>query len=127
MAGHITIMTFGYGFGGPGDGFAHVADVRNVPSFKTNTPDRTGLEKEVRDEIMATRQAKAWLSKMKNWSIEDGDKVAIGCARGHHRSVSIAHDYAAWLRSEGWTVTIQNRDIKRSYSWEQAIVNKDLS
>jgi RNase adaptor protein for sRNA GlmZ degradation len=121
--GHIEIMTFGYGFGGPGKGFAHVADVRNVPATKDCVPGKTGLMKQVHDEIMNEPAAKAWLSKMEKWDLKDGDKVAIGCARGHHRSVAIAHDYAAWLRSQGWEVTVKNRDINHNYTWIQAVEN----
>lgn len=120
----ITITTFGFGFGAIGDGYAHIADVRNVPSFRNNTPDATGNDKEVHDQIMGTKQAQAWLKKMENWSIKDGDKVAIGCSRGHHRSVSIARDYASYLRQNGWDVTLTHRDIAKKYSWVESVVNK---
>ena len=116
MAGHITIMTFGYSYGGPGSGFKHVANVQNVRAARSGTPENDGRSGKVHDEVMANSAAKAWLEKMKKWSLEDGDKVAIGCSRGHHRSVAIAVEYASWLRSQGYSVTLQNRDISKAYA-----------
>lgn len=126
MAGHITIITFGYKFGKPEGEFAHVADVRNIPATAGGTKDQTGLMKEIHDKVMATSAAKAWLNKMKKWSLKDGDRVAIGCARGHHRSVAVAKDYASWLRSQGWDVTVQNRDINKDYQLTIADVLEDI-
>lgn len=112
----VTIQTFGYDYGALEGDYKFKADVRNVPG---NGIDRkkTGMDKENAATIMARPQAKAWLKKMENtWTpkLEDGDKVAIGCAWGHHRSVAIAQAYAAFLRSKGWKVTIKNRDMMKT-------------
>lgn len=119
----VTIMTFGYSYGGPGEGFAHVADVRNVAAARGATPDNNGNDPEIKQSIMANSKAKAWLEKMKKWSLKDGDKVAIGCSRGHHRSVAIANAYASWLRSQGWTVKMQNRDMTKQYSKVDIVID----
>ena len=115
MAGHITIMTFGYKFGPPGPGFKHIADVRNIPAVFAE-PDQKGTDPKVKAAVMAKPAAKAWLAKMEKWSLSDGDKVAIGCARGHHRSVAVASEYASYLRGQGYSVTLNNRDISKKYS-----------
>lgn len=113
----VTIMTFGYKFGPPGEGFAYVADVRNIPMMgSTAGPNNNGNDPKLHAEIMGKTAAKNWLAKMEKWSVSNGDKIAIGCSRGHHRSVALASEYAKFLRSKGFTVSIQNRDIGKKYS-----------
>ena len=111
----ITILTFGYDHGAPLSKYKYIADVRNVSADGINVR-MTGKDKSVSDTILAKPAAKTWLSKMKNeWTpnLKDGDKVAIGCSHGIHRSVAIAYAYAEFLRAKGWTVTVSNRDINK--------------
>jgi RNase adapter protein RapZ len=39
--------------------------------------------------------------------------LAIGCTGGRHRSVMVAEDLAAFLRSRGYEPLVQHRDIKK--------------
>lgn len=113
----ITIETFGYSFAGPPSGCKFVADVRNI-NAGTFTQSENGLMASVRKRVMATAAAKAWHNVMlKKWlpKLKAGDKVAIGCARGHHRSVSLAVVFAADLRAHGLTVKLVNRDIHNTW------------
>lgn len=115
--GTITIETFGYDYGPAPSGCTYVADVRNIDAG--NFPASvTGLMASVRDRVMATPAAQKWHQVMKSkWlpNLKAGDKVAIGCARGHHRSVSLAVVFGADVRAKGYTVKFVHRDIKRTW------------
>ena len=39
--------------------------------------------------------------------------VAVGCTGGHHRSVVVAEDLAAFFRDRGLPVTLSHRDLDR--------------
>ena len=67
---------------------------------------------------MATNAARTWLSVLRTrWmpALKDGDKVAIGCSRGHHRSVTLAVIFAEDLMAKGYTVNVVHRDIQRTW------------
>jgi len=51
-----------------------------------------------------------WMPKLKS-----GDKIAIGCARGHHRSVTIAYVFAQDLRAKGTAWVLVHRDINKTW------------
>ena len=115
--GTVTVETFGYSFAGPPSGSKLVADVRNIQAgdFKQS---ETGLMESVRARVMAVQAAKTWLNTMETqWTpqLKSGDKVAIGCARGHHRSVTLAYLYTQYLRQHGWTVNLVHRDISKTW------------
>jgi UPF0042 nucleotide-binding protein len=113
--GTITIETFGYSFGGAPEGCAFVADVRNI-SAGPFLPSETGLMPSVRERVMATSAAQEWLSVFTTqWTpaLKDGDRVAIGCSMGHHRSVTLALLLAEDLKARGFAVNLEHRDILR--------------
>ena len=115
--GTITIETFGYSFAGPPDGCAYVADVRNIDAGSFSQ-DETGLMPSVRERVMAVPAAQEWLAVMRTvWmpALKAGDQVAIGCARGHHRSVTLAFIFAEDLRAQGYTVDVVHRDILKTW------------
>jgi RNase adaptor protein for sRNA GlmZ degradation len=115
--GTITIETFGYSFGPAPKGCRFVADVRNIRAGSFSQK-QTGYMLSVRKRVMKTPAAKKWhrifLTK---WlpQLQPGDMVAIGCARGHHRSVSLAIVFASDLRARGYVVVLVNRDIKKTW------------
>ena len=39
--------------------------------------------------------------------------AAIGCTGGHHRSVAVTHSLAEYIRSLGYQVTENHRDMTR--------------
>jgi hypothetical protein len=113
----ITIETFGYSFGGAPEGCAFVADVRNI-SAGPFLPSETGLMPSVRERVMATSAAQEWLSVfITQWApaLKDGDRVAIGCSMGHHRSVTLALLFAEELKARGYAVNLEHRDILRAW------------
>ncbi len=115
--GTITIETFGYSFGPAPGGCAFVADVRNIDAGKF-VQTETGLMPSVRERVMATGAAQKWLAVFRTqWApaLKDGDKVAIGCARGHHRSVTLGVLFAEDLRAQGYTVNVVHRDILETW------------
>lgn len=115
--GTITIETFGYSFAKAPGGCRFIADVRNIRAG-TFKPTQTGLQASVRKRVMATAGAKKWHMIMKTrWlpQLKDGDKVAIGCSRGHHRSVSLAVVFGRDLKAAGFKVKYINRDIHKHW------------
>ena len=115
--GTITVETFGYDFGPAPAGSKFVADVRNIDAGDF-AQSENGLMASVRARVMATSAAQMWLSVMETqWepALKNGDKIAIGCARGHHRSVTLGFLLAAHLRAQGYTVNFVNRDIARTW------------
>lgn len=124
--GTVTIETFGYSFGAAPTGMQYVADVRNIDVDKFNfLPTENGYDKSkprsaatVRGLVMSVSTAKTWLKKFQDvWTpkLHDGSKVAIGCSRGHHRSVSLAVTFGDWLKSKAWKVLYVNRDLSKSW------------
>jgi len=117
--GTITIETFGYSFGGAPGGSKFVADVRNIPVDGFNfQQSENGLMPSVRDRVMSVPEAQTWLAVMRDrWkpALSDGDKVSIGCSRGHHRSVALGVLFADDLRAAGYTVNLVHRDIYKTW------------
>ena len=37
--------------------------------------------------------------------------LAMGCTGGKHRSVAMTERFAAWLRTEGYTVRVRHREL----------------
>lgn len=115
--GVITIETYGYSFGPAPPGCRFNADVRNIDAG-TFSQSETGLMASVRKRVMATAAAQKWHTVFKTkWlpALKAGDKVSIGCSRGHHRSVSLAVVFAADLRAKGFTVRFVHRDIGKTW------------
>jgi RNase adapter protein RapZ len=40
--------------------------------------------------------------------------IAVGCTGGHHRSVVVAADLAAWIRARGLPTVLVHRDVERA-------------
>ena len=111
----LTIITFGYDIGPAPEGAAWVADVRNIPgSVVDGIWQLNGNDKAVQDRVLATEQAKRWLTRFSNDilpTLKPGDMIAVGCSIGVHRSGARAHGFATIARDDGWDVTIRNRDL----------------
>jgi UPF0042 nucleotide-binding protein len=39
--------------------------------------------------------------------------IAIGCTGGHHRSIVVAEELAAWIRARGLPTVLVHRDVDR--------------
>lgn len=111
---NLTILTFGYEVSEPPEDCVWVADVRNIPSSViTGMWQMDGTDKAIQDAVLATSEAKAWIRKFENRlsSFKDGDRIAIGCSIGVHRSVALAYEFARIARERGWDVTVRNLDL----------------
>lgn len=121
----VTVMSFGFKYGLPADADM-VADARFLPNPFWNPELRphTGLEDVVRDYVLTQDGAdefiQAYVSAlrpiMRGYGRENKRHalIAIGCTGGKHRSVAIAEELAARLRSfPGLAVNTKHRDLGR--------------
>lgn len=115
--GTVTIITFGYDFGSPPSDCKFVADVRDIDAGSFSQSE-TGLMPSVIARVMATGAAQAWFNVFQTeWipAMKSGDTVAIGCAKGHHRSVALGVLLANELTARGYTVNLVHRDILKGW------------
>lgn len=120
----INVVSFGFKYGLPMEADL-VFDVRFMPNpyYVDALKSLTGLDQPVREFVFhyaETREFVTQLEKMLTYLLplysEEGKSVlvvAIGCTGGHHRSVAISHEIAAFLLEKGYCVTESHRDISR--------------
>ena len=118
----IHIMSFGFKYGTPPDA-DFIFDVRCLPNpyWETTLRDFTGRDKEVinfleahpeviemRDELIDFFDA--WIPR---YEVVDRSylTIAIGCTGGHHRSVYIVENMAAYFISKDKDVLATHRDL----------------
>lgn len=100
-----------------------VFDVRCLPNpfYIDNLKYKTGLDKPVRDYILADEGAQEYLKKVidmllfvisikEKYGIEKLT-VAFGCTGGHHRSVTFAVEVSEFLKQKGYDAYSFHRDI----------------
>ena len=119
----INFESFGYKYGLPLDADL-VLDMRFLPNpfYVPELKQKTGLDKEVRDFVLAAPESEAFISifidlihNLIPSYIREGKynlNIAFGCTGGHHRSVTMAETFYARLRSDGMRVTLRHRDVK---------------
>ena len=118
----IHIMSFGFKYGTPPDA-DFIFDVRCLPNpyWETTLRDFTGRDKEVIDfledhqEVIEMRDElieffDAWIPR---YEVVDRSylTIAIGCTGGHHRSVYIVENMAAYFISKDKDVLATHRDL----------------
>ena len=118
---HVTVLSFGFKNGLPPEADL-VLDVRFLPNpyYVPELKRLTGLDVAVRDYVMNAPESHEMLQKLEEllaFSIplyqREGKSqlvVAVGCTGGRHRSVAIACQLAAYLRSLGYRVELSHRD-----------------
>jgi UPF0042 nucleotide-binding protein len=121
---HATVMSFGYKYGLPVDADI-VVDCRLLPNphWVPELRPLTGLDRRVRDYVFAQDGAREFVDAYADLMhrYEEGyaregkhyATLAVGCTGGKHRSVAIAEDLAARLRSDGVQVSVIHRDLGR--------------
>jgi UPF0042 nucleotide-binding protein len=121
---HISVVSFGFKYGLPPD-VDNVFDVRFLPNphWVADLRDLSGLDREVRDYVMAQQGSRGFLDKAGDLlafllpSYEKEGKtymsVAVGCTGGKHRSVVIAEELAGAIRTLGFDVAVFHRDVER--------------
>ena len=83
----------------------------------------TGQEQEVRDYVLSSPMAPAFLDKLEELLlflipgyIEEGKNqlvVAVGCTGGKHRSVTVAYELGKRLKKAEYGIKTDHRDISR--------------
>lgn len=117
------IVSFGFKYGLPQDADL-VFDLRFLPNpyFVASMRDRTGLDQDVYDYVMAAPEGQdllvdleRLLSKLLPRYAAEGKAyltIAIGCTGGRHRSVAMAEALAKALPA--WHIAVAHRDVDRA-------------
>ena len=102
-----------------------VFDVRFMPNpfYIETLRSQTGLDRDVADYVFGFQQTKDYLKHLENllaFSLplyaEEGKTslvIAVGCTGGHHRSVAVTHALAEYVRTLGYPVSENHRDMLR--------------
>lgn len=118
----ITVVSFGFKYGIPVDSDL-VFDVRFLPNpyYIPELKTFCGNDKPVYDYVMNFDETKTFVNKLDDMLeylipnyIKEGKRqliISIGCTGGRHRSVAIANKVYEDLRTNGYKVTIEHRDI----------------
>lgn len=119
----LHLMSFGYKYGIPADADL-VFDVRCLPNpfYKENLRILTGLDKEVREFVFSTEEAKGLydrIAEVLKFSVPLYEKegkaqlvVAFGCTGGQHRSTAFAYRMAHEFESFHENVKMTCRDME---------------
>ena len=121
----VSVTSFGFKYGLPMEADL-VLDVRFMPNpfYIEELRPKTGLDIEVSEYVFGFQQTKGYLKRLEDLMTytlplyaEEGKAVlviAVGCTGGHHRSVAVTHALAERIRSQGYQVTENHRDMTRS-------------
>lgn len=116
------IVSFGFKYGLPQDADL-VFDLRFLPNpyFVNSLRDRSGLDKDVFDYVIATADGQDLLADLERMLTKllpryaaEGKAyltIAIGCTGGRHRSVAMAEALSKVLNA--WPIVVTHRDVNR--------------
>ena len=119
----LHLMSFGYKYGIPADADL-VFDVRCLPNpfYQENLRTLTGLDKEVREFVFSTEEAKGLydrIAELLKFSVPLYEKegkaqlvVAFGCTGGQHRSTAFAYRMAREFEAFHENVKMTCRDME---------------
>jgi len=120
----VSVTSFGFKHGIPRDTDL-LFDVRFLPNphWVPELREKRGTEPEVAEYVMAHPDAPGFLEKVESllefliprFAAEGKSylSIGIGCTGGHHRSVALAEQLAAWLAEAGVDSLVRHRDIAR--------------
>lgn len=120
----ITVMSFGYKHGLPPDADL-VFDCRFLPNphWVDDLRPLRGTDPRVQAYVLASPLAEGFCGRVEDLVgylvpayVEEGKSIltlAFGCTGGHHRSVTMAEHFAAWLRDQGFIPRVRHRDLDR--------------
>lgn len=118
----VRLQSFGFKYGLPNDADL-VVDVRFLsnPHFVEGLREKTGLDREVAEYVMAGEGAKDFLDKylallkflIPRYKAEGKRSVtiAIGCTGGKHRSVCMVEKIKEGLSDSGFSLKALHRDV----------------
>ena len=120
----VSLVSFGFKHGIP-SGTDLLFDVRFLPNpyFLPELREQTGIDAGVQDFLedqedfgeLLRRLEGLLLFLLPRYQQEHRRyvSVAIGCTGGRHRSVATVERISTHLESEGWSVRVRHRDLKR--------------
>ena len=120
----LTVLSFGFKYGTPKEADI-VWDVRCLPNpyYVPELKEKTGLDQEVVDYVMASEASRQLLAKLEELLaltlplyVKEGKSqltIAIGCTGGKHRSITFARLLADYCEKLGYAPAVQHRDAKR--------------
>lgn len=121
----IQCKSFGFKYGADTEADL-VIDVRCLPNpfYVEELKLKTGLDKEVRDYVMASEDSKEFSARLLSFIdcavplyAKEGKSqliISIGCTGGKHRSVTFAQLIGEHLQNENFNCSITHRDIYKS-------------
>lgn len=121
----INCMSFGFKYGAPSEADL-IFDVRCLPNpfYVDDLKQKTGLDCEVREYVMAWPQSQTLLVKLLDLIdyliplyVSEGKSqltIAVGCTGGKHRSVTFAENFYNHLLEQGKKVAVNHRDILKA-------------
>jgi UPF0042 nucleotide-binding protein len=119
---NVSVASFGFKHHSPQDADI-VIDVRFLPNpfYEQDLRYLTGLDAPVREFVLANPETRNFLQSWRNLLsvimpgyIAEGKRylsIGVGCTGGQHRSVVLAEETGAFLRSLGYSVAISHRDL----------------
>ncbi|GAA0177605.1 RNase adapter RapZ [Clostridium sediminicola] len=119
----ITILSFGFKYGIPVDSDL-LYDVRFLPNpfYIPSLKPYSGNDQPVKDYVLKFEVTQEFIKKLTDMLeflvpnyLKEGKRqliVSIGCTGGRHRSVTIANEIHNIMKSEGYNVNIDHRDIQ---------------
>ena len=124
IAMKTSVISFGYKHGVPLD-VDLVFDCRFLPNphWVEELRPRTGLDENVRQYVLAQPETKEFLDKLDDLFglllpayVKEGKAyltIAVGCTGGRHRSVVLANEIADIVERQGFSPTVNHRDMGR--------------
>ena len=120
----VTVMSFGFKYGLPMDA-DHVLDVRFIPNpyWVTELRHLTGRDAPVAQYVFRQAGAAAFVDGYADLlaqalphyvdELKPNVTIAVGCTGGKHRSVATVERVGERLRTQGFSVITQHRDLGR--------------
>lgn len=121
----VTLVSFGYKYTIPLDADL-VFDVRFLPNpfYVENLRDLPGTDSRVKQYLWKWSVTHRLLQKLRElldfllpYYVREGKShliIAIGCTGGKHRSVVMVNELAEELKEQGYTLSIEHRDLEKS-------------
>lgn len=118
----LKFMSFGYKHGIPTEA-NWVVDVRFIPNpyYVPSLKRLTGNNKKVSQYVLKQDVTKEFINRLQEIIIrlvpcyvKEGKyslTVAFGCTGGQHRSVTLANEFYRIFTAEGWSVTLEHREL----------------
>jgi UPF0042 nucleotide-binding protein len=120
----ITLVSFGYKYGIPGESDL-LFDTRFIqnPFFVDGLKNLTGLDQPVQDFLHAQEEYVAFLNKLDEMLLflipryhQEGKTyltISVGCTGGRHRSVAMTQELSDRLIAQGYSIKTKHRDLEK--------------